>query len=240
MNERQAGGENRTRIHWVEARRSTIELHPQKGNEDRGRRWSGRRDSNPRPSRWQRGALPAELLPRKGAHERGIRGARPRVPEPIGDGITVVQPSNEATTRDTEGLRSIDTHARLQPRAALVLVCSPLHLEGEASAAERRASPRLAPDGYAAGRGTRPSGPPGSGAPHTGRGARDGGGGGSGGSTDAGGDGGHLQFLVSWVYGTTQGVSSEACEQKPRCRPAHRARSWARPWARPRIIASRS
>ena len=27
--------------------------------------WSGRRDSNPRHPRWQRGALPTELLPRK-------------------------------------------------------------------------------------------------------------------------------------------------------------------------------
>ncbi len=36
------------------------------------RDWSGRRDSNPRPSLWQCDALPAELHPRKGANSHEL------------------------------------------------------------------------------------------------------------------------------------------------------------------------
>ena len=57
-----ADDENRTHATSLEGWSSTIELHPQKN-------WSGRRDSDPRPSPWQGDALPL-------SHFRIIGGGR--------------------------------------------------------------------------------------------------------------------------------------------------------------------
>ena len=62
QNEKRAGDGNRTHVTSLEGWSSTIELHPQ-------RKWSGRRDSDPRHPPWQGGTLPTELLPRKNNRE---------------------------------------------------------------------------------------------------------------------------------------------------------------------------